>query len=57
MVPHKDAIRQWWCVVFDAFWATFTSGWGFLSVTSLQKSPSSRAASVGCALECISQPS
>lgn len=26
--------------VFDVFWATFTSGWGFLSVLCLQKSHS-----------------
>lgn len=47
MVPHKDAVRQWWCVVVDAFWATLTSGWGFLSVVHLPRSPSSRAESVG----------
>lgn len=53
MVPHKDAVRQWWCVVFDVFWATFTSGWGSVS----PKKPQWPCSICGCAQECISQPS
>lgn len=57
MVPHKDAVRQWYFVLFWCLLGHFHLWMGSLVCHMSPKKPQWLCSICGCALGCISQPS